>query len=176
MDARHNTDQHADELNLELRGKDKTVVNMLNKCFQTKNGTSVLKAAATWFWEVPKPHVRAEDATEGLFTNWQRVLHRADWQLSDKHFEDFVLLEPVATFMCCPFREMFKSIGSNQKYQRCFTWTRLEWRMRLYHYELTFSRSPGFTSSCGTWGNVALRAACKVVSIICFFFYELIYA
>lgn len=61
-----------------------------------------------------------------------------------KHFQDSAVLEPVAAFMCCLFQEDAEVVAhiTNGK-KNFFTWTLLEWKMRVWHHKPTFSWSPG---------------------------------
>jgi len=98
------------DLNLELQGKDKTVVNMISSVNAFKRKLQHLSS-------------KLQRHDLGNFQNLASELEtqrKACAQLDsaryteqigtivsefDKRFQDFALLEPVATFMCYPFRE-----------------------------------------------------------------------
>ncbi|XP_051259245.1 general transcription factor II-I repeat domain-containing protein 2-like [Dicentrarchus labrax] len=98
------------DLNVELQGKDKTVVNMISSVnvFKRKMqhlGSKLQRHDLANFQNLVSELERQGKACAQLDSG--RYTVQIENLLSDfnKRFQDFALLEPVATFMCYPFRE-----------------------------------------------------------------------
>ena len=98
------------ELNLELQGKDKTMVNMISSVNVFKRKMQHLSSKLQRhdlgnFQNLASELETQQKACAEL--ECARYTEQIDNCLSvfDKRFQDFALLEPVATFMCYPFRQ-----------------------------------------------------------------------
>ncbi|XP_068601877.1 general transcription factor II-I repeat domain-containing protein 2B-like [Brachionichthys hirsutus] len=98
------------DLNLELQGKDKTVINMISSVnafkLKMKHHSSKLQRHDLANFQ----NLALELETQGKASvqlDGARYTEQIDNCLSefDNRFQDFSLIEPVATFMCYPFRE-----------------------------------------------------------------------
>ncbi len=79
------------ELNLELQGKEKMVVNMISSVNAFKRKLQLLTS-------------KLQHHKLGNFQNiTSEQKHGKEPAQLDRSFQDFALLEPVATFMCFPF-------------------------------------------------------------------------
>ena len=98
------------ELNLELQGKDKNVVNMISSvnAFKRKiqHLSSKLQRHDLGNYQNLVSGLETQQKTCAQLDSACYIEH-IDNCLSvfDKRFQDFALLEPVTTFMCYPFRE-----------------------------------------------------------------------
>uniref|UniRef100_A0A096MF30 HAT C-terminal dimerisation domain-containing protein n=1 Tax=Poecilia formosa TaxID=48698 RepID=A0A096MF30_POEFO len=98
------------DLNIELQGKDKTVINMISSvnAFKRKmqhQPSKLQRHDLTNFQNVASELEMKGKTSEQLDS--ARYTEQIENCLSefDSHFQDFALLEPVATFMCYPFWE-----------------------------------------------------------------------
>lgn len=98
------------ELNLELQGKDKTVINMISSVNAFKRKLQLLSSKLQRHDLGNFQNIRSELEKQGKecaqldsarYTE-QIENVRSDF---DRRFQDFALLEPIATFMCFPFGE-----------------------------------------------------------------------
>ena len=95
------------ELNLELQGKDKTVVNIISSVtFKRKMqhlSSKLQRHDLGNFQNLASELETQQKACAQLYSAC--YTEQIDNCLSefDQHFQDFALLEPVATFMCYPF-------------------------------------------------------------------------
>lgn len=91
-----------------------------------------------------------------------------------KHFQDSAVLEPVAAFMWCLFQEDAEVVAhiTNGK-KNLFTWTLLEWKMRVWHHKPSFSWSPELIDSSGShslsrkWNVLPPLTALFVCTYLC---------
>uniref|UniRef100_A0A087XSU0 Uncharacterized protein n=1 Tax=Poecilia formosa TaxID=48698 RepID=A0A087XSU0_POEFO len=92
------------DLNIELQGKDKTVINMISLVNAFKRKMQHLPSK-TNFQNVASELEMQGKTSEQLDS--ARYTEQIENCLSEfnRHFQDFALLEPVATFMCYPFWE-----------------------------------------------------------------------
>ena len=92
------------ELNLELQGKDKTVVNMISSvnAFKCKLQNLSLKLQRHDLGNFINLASELETQIDIARYTEQNDKCRSEF---DRRFQVFALLEPVATFMCYPFRE-----------------------------------------------------------------------
>ncbi len=98
------------ELNLVLQGKDKTVVKMINSVNAFKRKMKHLSSKLQRHDLGNFQNLASELATQQkpcAQVNRERYTQQIDNCLSefDRRFQDFALLQPVATLMCNPFRE-----------------------------------------------------------------------
>lgn len=98
------------DLNLELQGKDKTVINMISSVNAFKRKMQHLSSKLQHQNLANFQNLTSELEMQGkscVQLDSVRYTKQIDNCLSefDKRFQDFALLEPVATFMCYPFRE-----------------------------------------------------------------------
>ncbi len=98
------------DLNLELQGKDKTVINMISSVNAFKRKMKHLSSKLQRHDVANFQNLQSELETQGkacVQLDSARYMEQVDNCLSefDRRFQDFFLLEPVATFMCYPFRE-----------------------------------------------------------------------
>ncbi|XP_072769214.1 general transcription factor II-I repeat domain-containing protein 2-like [Nerophis lumbriciformis] len=119
------------DLNLELQGKDKTVINMISSVNSFKQKMKHLSSKLQRHDLANFQNLASELEMQGkacVQLDSARYTEQIDNCLSefDKRFQDFSLLEPVATFMCYPFREDAEvdSLASQIA-------TLLEWKMRF---------------------------------------------
>ena len=113
-------------LNLELQGKDKTVINMISLVNAFKRKLQHLSSKLQRNDLANFENLASELEMQGkacVQLVSARYTEQIDNCLSEfeKRFQDFYLLEPVATFMCFPFGKMWRLIHSHQKLQHCFT-------------------------------------------------------
>ena len=97
-------------LNLELQGKDKTVINMISSVNAFKRKLQHLSSKLQRHDLANFQNLASELEMQGkacVQLDSARYTEQIDNCLSEfeKRFQDFSLLEPVATFMCFPFRE-----------------------------------------------------------------------
>uniref|UniRef100_A0AAQ4S2T7 HAT C-terminal dimerisation domain-containing protein n=1 Tax=Gasterosteus aculeatus aculeatus TaxID=481459 RepID=A0AAQ4S2T7_GASAC len=97
-------------LNLELQGKDKTVINMISSVNAFKRKLQHLSSKLQRHDLENFQNLASELEMQGkacVQLDSARYTEQIDNCLSEfeKRFQDFSLLEPVATFMCFPFRE-----------------------------------------------------------------------
>ena len=52
---------------------------------------------------------------------------------------------------------MIRLIYSHPNLQHCFTWTRLQWRMRFWQYKLILSLSPEVMDNLGTYKEIVSK-------------------
>jgi len=113
-------------LNVELQGKDKTVINMIRSvnAFKRKMQHLSLKLQRHDLANFKNLASKLE-TQEKVYVQFDSACYteQIDNCLSefDKRFQDFALLEPVASFMCYPFREDAEVDSLHQKSQHCFT-------------------------------------------------------
>ncbi|KAF7641054.1 hypothetical protein LDENG_00297180, partial [Lucifuga dentata] len=96
------------ELNLELQGKDKTVVNMMSSVNAFKRKMQHLSSKLHDLGNFQNLASELETQRKACAQlDSVRYTEQIENCLSDfdKRFQDFALLEPIATFMCYPFRE-----------------------------------------------------------------------
>lgn len=98
------------DLNVELQGKDKTVINMISSVNTFKRKMQLLSSKLQRHDLANFQNVASELERQGK-TRERLDSARYTEQIGnclsefDRRFQDFALLEPVATFMCYPFRE-----------------------------------------------------------------------
>lgn len=98
------------ELNVELQGKEKLVINMISTVNAFKGKLKLLSSKiqrndlGNFSNLASELNNQGKDSTE---FDCACYAEQIDTVLSDfdRRFQDFALLEPVATFMCFPFRE-----------------------------------------------------------------------
>ena len=98
------------ELNVELQGKEKLVINMISTVNAFKGKLKLLSSKiqrhdlGNFSNLASELNNQEKDSTEFDSACYAKQI---DTVLSDfdRRFQDFALLEPVATFMCFPFRE-----------------------------------------------------------------------
>ena len=108
------------DLNLELQGKDKTVTNMISSVNAFKRKMQHFSKKLQRHDLANFQNLASELETQGKACE-QLDSARYTEQITDclsefdKRFQDFSLLEPVATFMCYPFQEDVEvdSLASN---------------------------------------------------------------
>lgn len=98
------------ELNLELQGKEKLVINMISTVNAFKGKLKLLSSKIQRNDLGNFSNLASELNNQGKGpTEFDSACYaeQIDTVLSDfdRRFQDFALLEPVATFMCFPFRE-----------------------------------------------------------------------
>ncbi|XP_057190131.1 general transcription factor II-I repeat domain-containing protein 2-like [Triplophysa rosa] len=98
------------ELNLELQGKEKMVVNMISSVNAFKRKLQLLTSKLQRHELGNFQNIASElhkQGKEPAQLDSERYIEQIEKVRSDfdKRFQDFALLEPVATFMCFPFRD-----------------------------------------------------------------------
>ena len=98
------------DLNLQLQGKDKTVIDMISSVNAFKRKMQHLSSKLHRHDLANFKNLAAELETQTQSCaqlDSARYIKQIDNCLSEFHrrFQDFALLKPVATFMCYPFQE-----------------------------------------------------------------------
>ena len=98
------------DFRVELQRKDTTVINMISSVNTFKRKMQHLPSKLQRHDLANFQNLASEQETQGktfMQLDSTRYMEHIDNCLSqfDKRFQDFFLLEPVATFMCYPFQE-----------------------------------------------------------------------